>query len=96
MISVSDALKILDQIPVWKQIRELPKRVTELEHRLAALEGKPKAPIGRECPICGSEMRVVAEHPHSTFGFAGLKVHDMQCECGHSTQRNFAPGKGYE
>jgi hypothetical protein len=37
-ISVSDILKILDQIPIWKALRELPKRVTELETRLKAHE----------------------------------------------------------
>lgn len=31
MISVSDILKILDQVPIWKTVKELPKRIDALE-----------------------------------------------------------------
>lgn len=37
-ISVSDVVKILEQIPIWKMLRDLPKRVIDLEARLKALE----------------------------------------------------------
>jgi hypothetical protein len=101
-ISVSDIIKILDQIPIWKSVRELPKRVTELESRLAALENAtkaqaqlPKPQPGRECPLCGAEMKVTAERPHPQFDFAGAKIHDMECACGNKAERQFTPGKGY-
>lgn len=100
-ISVSDILKILDQIPVWKTLRELPKRVTELEQKVAALEeaaAKGKAaPTGRECPLCGTDMKVVQERPHRSFAFAGLKTHVLECPaCGNKAERDFKPGQGYQ
>jgi hypothetical protein len=94
VISVSDAAKILEQIPIWKQIRELPKRIAELERRVAALE-QQKSSAGRECPMCGAAMKVKAEHDHPQFAFAGLKIHDMECECGNNAERVYDPGKGY-
>ncbi len=36
-LSVSDAIKLLEEIPIWKAVAGLPKRVAELE-RMAALE----------------------------------------------------------
>ncbi|WP_155983488.1 hypothetical protein [Nitratireductor aquibiodomus] len=38
LIAVSDILKILDQIPVWRSLTSLPKRIAELEARVATLE----------------------------------------------------------
>jgi len=81
----------------------LPKRVAELERQVAELNGKrsmaaakPTVAPGRECPICGSSMKVLSELPHPQFGFGGMKIHEMECpECGHKTFRDFQPGKGY-
>jgi hypothetical protein len=36
-VSVSDILKLLDQIPIWKAVSGLPKRIAEIERRLEAL-----------------------------------------------------------
>jgi endogenous inhibitor of DNA gyrase (YacG/DUF329 family) len=101
-LSVSDAIKLLDQIPIWKALRDLPKRVTELEARLKALEERAgqkqltKAPNALACPICDSVMKVTAENPHSEFGFAGVKVRAVECpSCGHKAHRDFEPAKGY-
>ncbi len=100
MISVGDILKILDQIPIWKALREMPKRVAELEARVQKLEAEkaaaPPKPTGRECPMCGAEMKVLAETGHPQFSFAGVKVHTMKCDvCEHTASRDFTPGKGY-
>ena len=100
-LSVSDVLKLLDEIPIWKAVARLPKRVAELERKVQQLEtaasAKPSLPVGRECPICGAAMKVAAELAHPQFGFSGTKVHKMECpECGHKTERDFQPGKGYE
>jgi len=101
-ISVSDVLKLLDEIPIWKAVRALPKRITELEARLKALEDaagqKPIAqtPTALVCPICESRMKVKSESPHPEFAFAGVKVHTVECpSCGHKSHRDFDPGKGY-
>jgi hypothetical protein len=80
----------------------LEARVMALETRLTKLEASlsaPRAqnlPPARICPLCGSGMKVTRELPHQHFDFAGLKVHQMECSCGHKTERNFNPAKGYE
>lgn len=99
-LSVSDAIKLLDEIPIWKAVTGLPKRVAELERKVAALETVASAaaakPTGKECPICGATMKVIKEIPDPHFAFAGMKVHQMQCnECGEQTTRTFEPGKGH-
>ena len=38
MISVDNILKILDRIPMWKKLTEIPTKVDELEKRLEKLE----------------------------------------------------------
>jgi hypothetical protein len=101
LISVSDILKILEQIPVWKALVSLPKRLGELEGRMKALEdgraGAPnRAPGPKECPKCGATMRVEREEAHRTFSSAGVKNHFLTCDaCGNEAERMYSPGKGY-
>lgn len=104
-ISVSDILKILDDIPVWRNVAALPRKIAALEQRVAALEAaKTALPAptlidpAKACPMDGTEMQITAEVPHAIFGVVGgLKVHQMTCpECGFKTSRDFAPGKGYQ
>ncbi len=86
MLTVSDMLKILDNVPVWKTLVTLPRRVEALEKRLAALEAKPAAPDWKTCARCGGAMAVTAEKPDPVFGDAGKKIFDLRCgACGHAT-----------
>jgi hypothetical protein len=52
---VDDVLKVLDRIPIWKRLQEVPSEVDELKKRIAALEElvSGKAP-GDACPFCGA------------------------------------------
>jgi hypothetical protein len=102
-VSVSDILKLLDQIPIWKAVSGLPKRIAEIERRLEALEnqamlktGPQKPPLAMICPICGGTMKVTEENPHPLLGVTGLKILSMTCEaCGNKTERDFDPATGY-
>lgn len=91
--SVGDIIKLLDQIPLWKMVSALPKRVKELEERVAALEGKNIKPHAPACPICGEAMQTTAVRPNRKLGFAGVQRHTLTCACGHSEERLVDPHK---
>lgn len=102
--SQSELSQGLEENAIWRALTALPKRVAELEQRLASLEQsidnraeKPPVPQARMCPLCNGTMDVVKEAPHEHFAFAGLKTHSMKCSaCGNSTERDFDPAKGYK
>lgn len=92
MASVSDILKLLDQVPVWKTLRALPRRVDDLERRLAALEAAPGTPAHvLECAECGAPARVTAIKDHPTFGPLGVKLRTVSCENGHAHDYKWTP-----
>ena len=102
--TVESLLKLLDQIPMWRALSSLPRRLTDLETRMALLEQQTErpskratpTPAARSCPMCESTMRVIAEDAHPLLGNMGMKIHSMECpSCGEKVQRNFEPGKGY-
>ena len=99
-LSVGDILKVLDQIPLWKAVAILPRRISELEARVAALEGSRSAPAPpgpTDCPGCRVPMRFEHEADHPIFGdVGGVKVHTYVCDgCGGRVKREFTPGSGY-
>lgn len=77
MIGVSDILKILDQVPLWKTLKALPQRIETLETRVAELEKAKSGPVkepGEPCPSCGAHaLRRTStkrsEPPHGDLGF---------------------------
>ncbi|QGY06409.1 hypothetical protein MMSR116_29295 [Methylobacterium mesophilicum SR1.6/6] len=74
----------------------LPKRVKELEERVAALEGRPKAPAADACPLCGEPMKVTASGADPLWGTFGVQQRTLTCtnaECGHTEKREFDPNK---
>jgi hypothetical protein len=91
-ISVSDIVKLLEQVPIWKSVVGLPKRLAELEARVAALEGRTKVPNGPTCALCGAPMKVTKVVDDPVFGEMGLKQHHLACtSCGHSETRQVDP-----
>jgi hypothetical protein len=78
LISVSDILKILDQIPIWKKVSALPARIEALEKRVAELE-RAKPPATGICPLCQSPVRVEKEVDDPIFGPLGGKRHHLRC-----------------
>ena len=89
MITVSDILKILDKIPIWKQLKDLPARIEALERRLEALEQDRTAVKGEKCPSCGAyEFMVTATKPHPLMGEVGIKERTYTCSgCGFTEPR---------
>lgn len=90
-LSVSDMLKLLEAVPGWKTLTTLPKRIAELEARVAVLEGRPTR-TSAACPICGEAMKVTAVKPDHTFGEMGVQRHSLSCDaCGHQEERQVDP-----
>jgi hypothetical protein len=94
LISVSDILKLLDQMPVWKTLKALPPRIEALERRVAELEGGRQLPgtsPGQPCPACGhhSLRRTSSKTSTGPFGALGARDEIWTCgNCGEIDQRN--------
>jgi len=95
MISVSDLLKILDKLKIWKELKALPAKVAELEARISTLENSKKTNNDAEfCPKCrANTMEFISSEPDPIFGECGLYNRTYKCPtCGTSeiTQINKA------
>lgn len=84
MFSVSDILKLLDQIPIWRSLKALPERVVALEQRVSKLEAElERRPPAEVCPLCHREMKLSAVETHWS---GDVEFHTYQCTtegCGH-------------
>jgi len=98
VISVSDILKLLDKIPQWRALGELPGRMAELESRIAKLEAPATKP-GRNsdpCPMCGEPLKMTGEKKDPTFGRFGVMNRSFTCTgCDYATERQWNPKDGY-
>jgi hypothetical protein len=86
---IGDALSLLDHIPIWKRVKELPDKVAAPEQRIAQLQAKPKLPI---CEACGEgSMRRQPDAPltgqFAVFNGAGGGLKVYKCDkCGFETR----------
>lgn len=73
---VDDVLKVLDRIPIWKRLNDVPDEIDDLTRRVAELEnklgGKWPADV---CRFCGERsVRMV---------YSALSKEEWKCqECG--------------
>jgi hypothetical protein len=52
--TIDDFLKVLDRIPIWKRLGEVPTEVDDLKRRLSELEGKLNGKWPADiCKFCG-------------------------------------------
>lgn len=99
LVSASDILKILDQVPWWKALRSAPERLDALEKRVADLEARLASPAptpGQPCPACGQPaLRRTGTKPMAgELGELGGKVEAWTCtNCGAVDERTVLPGR---
>jgi hypothetical protein len=96
MSAIGDITKILEKIPLWKRLGELPEQVDALQARVAALEAElQKRPSLERCPICSAgDLKVTSVNPHPTLGAVGIQERTMRCDnadCGHTEKRIHDP-----
>jgi len=82
MSLVDDVLKVLDRIPIWKRLQQIPGEVDELKERIASLEER----LGDKwppdvCKFCGTR----ALRLRATFAADKGKVR-QQWQCGECTK----------
>ena len=89
MIALRDLLALLDKVPVWKSMKEIPDRVDKLEQRIADLESRLSRAPGEACPACGeyamrlhTKGRVVGSFPMER------RTDVWECgACGHKDEK---------
>jgi hypothetical protein len=88
MSVIDDVLKVLDRIPIWKRLQEVPSEVDELKAKVAALEeklgGKWPADV---CRFCGERAARLGD---SRWTMKDMVKEDWDCaECGSTDSRYY-------
>lgn len=52
-LRVADIIKLLEKIPIWRTLTSLPRRLAELEQKVAALEAAANAYTRKFSPSKG-------------------------------------------
>ena len=89
---LDDVLKVLDRVPAWKRLQQVPTELHELKTRVAALEeklgGKWPADVCRYCGQRGARLFYAIPRPNDQ----GFVVEDWKCEkCGKTDVRTYKP-----
>jgi hypothetical protein len=86
---LEDVMKVLDRIPVWKRLQQIPAEHDALVARVADLERRLSGPTGLICPSCGEpKLMPVGSKPDETFGDFGVMSDSYQCSnCQHQESR---------
>lgn len=91
MLNLSDILKLLDQLPIWKTLKAQPARIDALEERIAKLEQASQRPArapGQPCPECGAHALRRTESKPSAGPFGALGARDEVWTCAESGARD--------
>ena len=92
---LEDFIGMLDRIPIWKRLGQVPAEIDELKQQMAALEERLKVVPGETCPACGERaMRLTF-----TSGVRGsppnqYRRDEYRCaKCEHTEERAVNFGK---
>lgn len=86
-ISAADLLKLLEQLPVWKQVIGMSKEIDALKKRVEMLEqSQQSTPKADQCPKCrGLSYRLDRTELDPTFGELGVQRRVYLCaSCRHT------------
>ncbi|MDN7871292.1 hypothetical protein QZM26_17940 [Burkholderia multivorans] len=89
-ISSGDLLKLLEQLPVWKQVVGMSKEIEALRKRVELLEqSQQQIPQADQCPKCrGLAYRLDRTEADPMFGRLGVQRRVYVCgSCGHTEHK---------
>jgi C4-type Zn-finger protein len=90
MFSISDLVKLLEQIPVWKKLNAMPAEIEALRRRVEMLEASGRrTPGADECPKChGLAYSLDRSEDDPMFGRMGVQRHYYSCKsCGYESYK---------
>lgn len=74
-----DINELLEKIPIWKRLIQLPDRIDEIEKRIKTIEDKISG-SGELCPYCQQPAGKLLEiKPHPVTGDLGVNVYYYEC-----------------
>lgn len=93
-VSVLDISKILERVPVWRQLR----RTTDRDVDTLTLDGTSASTPDKRplCDQCFGEMHIIEQEKLDRLDVFGQVIHTLECgECGHTTKKIYAAKEGY-
>jgi transposase-like protein len=80
MFSLKDLNELLEKIPIWKKLIQLPEKLDSIEKRIKSIEDKMSS-TGELCPYCKQpSLKLLEIKPHEMLGDVGLKVGYYKCD----------------
>jgi hypothetical protein len=87
---LEDIRKWMEEIPLWQELKTVPRRMDELETRIAALEKSLERAPGEVCPKCGAPAMRLKSAGRRLGGKDAFRFDEWACTsagCDHSEQR---------
>lgn len=78
-MNLSDLNNWLDKIPAWKNLKNMPERVSNLENKISVLEEKLKLGKPPTCPFCFKGEQLLERRRN--FARAGRPVENQTWKC---------------
>jgi len=88
-MTASNILALLERIPVWKKLIDLPKRVDDIDRKIVDIENKLSSSSEIKCPACGEyKYFVVSSIKDKNMGDMGTVTRKYKCKaCGFSEDK---------
>ncbi|SJM28997.1 hypothetical protein BQ8482_110927 [Mesorhizobium delmotii] len=86
MGAIEDVRRWLADMPLWRELGQMPDRMAAIEARMAAMEDRLKTRPGETCPKCGEHSVRLAEAGR-LYGPIGKQERTDIWQCGKCANR---------